>query len=167
MTLTLPGPTSSGTAFWAGGPSPPFPAPIYTGDSFVLTTGLGFGQLSPAFTGNNLIQCLGNLHAICDFNISWSETAGQLDGIKITIDGGDGAIGVPGFSPAFGIFGLHGGGIATDNVLGGCVEVACGVTGFWQSDLPVSEPMSAALLTSGLLGLGLARRYLRSSARGA
>ena len=36
MTLTLPGPTSTGTAIWQGGPS----LPVYTGDSFTLTAPL-------------------------------------------------------------------------------------------------------------------------------
>src|SRR5438876_9470805 len=46
-TLTLPGPTSAGTAKWQGGPVGP--APVYTGSDFLLT--LPFTHLSPALTG--------------------------------------------------------------------------------------------------------------------
>jgi hypothetical protein len=51
-----------------------------------------------------------------------------------------------------------------DDVFGGCLMALCTVTGFWQSDLP--EPMSAIMLLSGLLGLALARQYLRLSRGG-
>jgi hypothetical protein len=46
MTLALPGPTSSGTATWLGTVN----QPVYTGDSFTLTTGASFMRpLTPAF----------------------------------------------------------------------------------------------------------------------
>jgi hypothetical protein len=91
-------------------------SPSYTGDNFTLTTDLG--QISPVFTGNSANPCLGNLNAICDFNISWSETAGELVGISISIQGGDGDIGVFGGifgNRGFGVFGLDGGAVDTDN----------------------------------------------------
>jgi hypothetical protein len=48
MTLALPGPTSNGTATWLGTVN----QPVYTGDSFTLTTGVSFMRpLSPAFMG--------------------------------------------------------------------------------------------------------------------
>src|SRR5215469_9071225 len=46
MTLTLPGPTSSGTADWEGFLTPP----VFTGDFFVLTTpAIGALIVSPDF----------------------------------------------------------------------------------------------------------------------
>ena len=119
-------------------------APVYTGDSFAFTVPSALPSirtLTPAFTGSS--QCSGG-HDICDFDISWSETAGQLTAVKINLDSFDDSIGPR--------FGLTGGPIASDNVLGGCVTSQCAVAGFWQSDLLLSEPGSAALLASGLFG---------------
>jgi hypothetical protein len=159
-TLTLPGPTSSGSAFWQG--PPVGPPPVYTGDSFSLSIE-HVPTLSPAFAGNNIITCPNGVpNIICDFDISWTETAGQLNAISINIDTGDTNIGRN--APARGgDFGLSGGPIATDFFgVGGCNDSVCEITGFWQSDLSVSEPGTLALLMTGLLGIWLARRSARS-----
>jgi hypothetical protein len=85
MTLVLPGPTSAGTAIWDG-----VNPPAYTGDSFVLNVPFT-RSLTPAFMGNpgpfgpGCSDAFAR-SAICDFNISWSETAGDLTSVSITID---------------------------------------------------------------------------------
>ena len=165
MTLTLPGPTSTGTAIWQGSPS----LPVYTGDSFALPLPfltLHPGTLTPAFAGaaSNVggRDCLDNFvgsAALCDFNISWAENAGVLTAISINVDAIDDNIGgLGGHPPPF--FGLTGGPLASDFILGGCSNTQCTVAGFWQSDLAASipEPMSAVLLITGLLGTCLASR---------
>ena len=155
MTLALPGPTSNGTATWLGTVN----QPVYTGDSFTLTTGANFVRpLTPAFRGgasNPSGSACANGGDICDFNISWSETAGQLTAVHINIDlVSDNIGGMAGR----GAFGLTGGPIASDGTLGGCGFTQCQIAGFWQSDLSVPEPASAALLASGLFGAWLGRR---------
>ena len=161
MTLTLPGPTSTGTAIWQGSPS----LPVYTGDSFALPLPfltLHPATLTPAFAGaaSNIggRDCLDNFvgsGALCDFNISWAESAGVLTAISINVDAIDDSIG--GMAER-GSFGLTGGPLASDFILGGCSSTQCMVSGFWQSDLAVPEPMSAVLLITGLLGACLASR---------
>jgi hypothetical protein len=148
-TLALPGPTSIGTARWQGVFGP---APVYTGDDFVLSW-LGI-RLSPAFTGHQ--NC--SFGTICDFDIGWSATAGGLD-IGLNINAFSDNIG--GAAMGGRSFGRFGGPIASDGpgYNGGCVITRCEVTGFWQSDLAVSEPMSAALLLTGLFGFSLVRRH--------
>src|SRR6266446_3773200 len=86
MTLTLPGPTSAGTAIWLGTGS----LPVYTGDSFILTTAAHFvPSLTPAFAGDvsnpGGASCRDGAAGICDFNISWSETAGVLTSLSINL----------------------------------------------------------------------------------
>jgi hypothetical protein len=87
MTLTLPDSTSTGTAIWQGSPS----LPVYTGDSFALS--LPFkavaNPLTPAFAGGGLACPEGvfGSGALCDFNISWAESAGVLTAISINVDG--------------------------------------------------------------------------------
>jgi hypothetical protein len=155
LTLTLPGPTSAGTATWLGTGT----VPVYTGDSFALT--LPFARpLTPAFAGDASnpggIPCSnGNRSTICDFNISWSETAGDLTSVSINVDAVNDNIG--GFAGR-GAFGLTGGPLASDGTLGGCSFTQCTVGGFWQSDLAIPEPMSVVLLIAGLLGTCLASR---------
>jgi hypothetical protein len=50
VTLTLPGTTSAGSAFWQGPFSPP--PPVYIGDSFALAVPFLKQPLTPAFTLN-------------------------------------------------------------------------------------------------------------------
>ena len=156
MTLALPGPTSTGTATWLDTGSPP----VYTGDSFTLTVPFT-RPLTPAFAGDASnpggIPCSdGGRATICDFNISWSETAGDLTSVSINIDTVNDDIG--GLAGR-GAFGLTGGPIASDGTLGGCTFTQCIIAGFWQSDLTaMPEPMSAVLLITSLLGICLASR---------
>jgi hypothetical protein len=95
---------------------------------------------------------------MCDFDVSWSETAGDLTSVRINIDAVFDNIGGLAGSPHT-FFGLTGGPLASDTTLGGCGDTQCIVAGFWQSDLAaVPEPMSAVLLITGLLGTCFASR---------
>jgi hypothetical protein len=82
-TLTLPGPDSSGTAVFEGILNA-HPA-TYTGDSFSLKWS-DLPALTPAFVQNNepYGECE-HLGEMCQFNLSWSEHAGQLDGLQLLV----------------------------------------------------------------------------------
>ena len=114
----------------------------------------------PPLPGNR--ECIGG-RDICDFDLAWSETAGQHTALSIAVDGyhdNFGDLSVPG-----GVFGLKGGVIATDDTyfcvgsFSGCSRAACSISGFWtDAPAPAPEPGTLALL-GGLLGaFGLARR---------
>ena len=148
-TLILPGPTSSGTAFWQGG-LPPAPAPVYTGDNFTFEYAGIF--ITPAFNGEP--NCLEG-HGLCEFDLSWSEVGGELESIALNALSDMDQIGYRGS------FGLTGGVFGSDGTVDDCFFAQCVATGFWQSNLPVPEPMTTSLLLSGLLGLALTRRFLR------
>jgi hypothetical protein len=149
-TLAMPGPTSTGTAFWDG-----IGAPVYTGDNFTLM--VGPFDITPAFAGHPGETLCALPRAACDFDISWAETAGALTAVSISIDGVNDDIGRD--------FSLSGGRIASDGTLGGCTFTQCTITGFWQSDLLTSfsqselpEPSSLAILATGFLALFALRR---------
>jgi hypothetical protein len=154
--LTLPGPTSSGSAQaygYALYPNLPAAPPILTGGgndfTFVLNGTaskltpsdlIGPGKNNPGYFPD----------AIDHYDISWTEIAGQLTKVSVYFLTEANEISV----------GLNGGFIGSDFMLGGCNLSTCDVTGYWQSDLAISvpEPMSAVLLITGLLGVCLARR---------
>jgi hypothetical protein len=152
-TLTLPGPMSQGTARWGGF----LPPPVYTGDEFAFSFDFGLYRLTPAFNGDQGGSECGisvTRLTICDFDISWSATASELS-VAITFHAAFDAI----FR-----FRENGGFVATDTeFLGGCTfsNVDCEVTGFWQSDLVVPEPSSAALVLAGLFGAWFGKRHRR------
>ena len=148
--LTLAGPDSSGSAVWDGFPNMP---PVYSGDSFVLAF-LG-PPLSPSFAGS--MQCAGG-DEICDFDLSWSETGGQLDTVSINVDEYHNSLGATFLGAPLG---LAGGIIATDNNFAPCINGGtCRVTGYW-TDVPLvaaPEPGSLALMASAFGVWGLTRR---------
>ncbi|MFZ3238331.1 MAG: hypothetical protein WA184_23525 [Stellaceae bacterium] len=148
--LTLPAPTSSGSASWTGSPLTP---PVVGGDTdFTFTPEHGDSIAPPEYGFNSLCNMgTGSVDTVCSYDIGWSESAGILDGIDISYRTE---------SSEFFNFGLTGGIVAADDTIGGCpVGGTCTVTGSWQSDLPVTapEPMSALLLVTSLLGLGVVR----------
>ena len=148
--LTLPTPTSSGSASWTGSPLTP---PVVGGDTdFTFTPEHGDSIALPDYGFNFLCNMgTGSVDTVCSYDIGWSETAGILDAIGISYRTE---------SSEFFNFGLTGGIVAADDTIGGCpVGGTCMVTGSWQSDLPVTapEPMSALLLMTSLLGLGVVR----------
>jgi hypothetical protein len=140
-TLTLPGLNSSGSAVFKGGGIGPA---AYTGDSFSLDWSAWYPPLTPAFTQNaepfGECEWLGEM---CEFDLSWSEQAGQLDALRLYVNGFSdtlGNTGIPG-----GLFGLSGGSVASDNIyfgaggaFAGCEGPPCRVAGFWVD--PVPEP---------------------------
>jgi len=157
LSLTLPGPTSSGSAHWGQPGNPDFSsAPVYTGDTFLLSLSDAL-PLTPAYNG--MPNCTQAHQAYCDFNIFWSENAGVLD-ISIALETQNSNLGTlfgsarP-FGPTGGVFaGMSGDGCGLGS--------NCVLTGYWQSNL-LTEPISAIMVLSGLLGLALARRFLRPS----
>ena len=158
-TLTLTGPDSSGSAVWDG----TTPA-VYTGDSFAFDFGI-YRTISSGSTGSlNNMACIG-AHDICGFDLSWSETGGQLDAVSVDVNGFHDTIG-DGYVPGGG-FGLSGGLVASDNSIVGCVQSQCTVPGYW-TDTPLvtaaPEPGDLALLASafGVWGLTGRRRVLHA-----
>ena len=163
-TLTLTGPDSSGSAVWAG-----TGRPAYAGDDFSLDFSSRYAPLTQTFAGNPTPfgECEGP-RQICEFDLSWSETAGVLDAVDVLVNGFNdslGEVGAPG-----GTFGLRGGLIGTDdtyfgafgpglaiNPFSGCSLGVCNISGSWvnASLLSAPEPGSLALLASafGLWGL--------------
>jgi hypothetical protein len=166
-TLTLPGSDSSGSAVWSGtGPA------TYTGDSFSLDFSSGYHALTPAFTEN--APPFGECEVprqICQFDLSWSESAGQLDALSLYVNAFNDTFGS---GPGRSAFGLNGGEIASDNIylgatgaFAGCSGPPCQISGYWvnASLLSAPEPGSLALLASafGLWGLIGRRKVLHAT----
>jgi len=83
----LPGPDSSGTATFDSWGHAAIHKATYTGDSFSLKWS-DWPALTPAFVQNN--EPYGEceyLGEICIFDLSWSEHAGQLDALGLSIYG--------------------------------------------------------------------------------
>ena len=78
--LTLPTPTSSGSASWTGSPLTP---PVVGGDTdFTFTPEHGDSIAPPDYGFNSLCNMgTGSVDTVCSYDIGWSESAGILDGI--------------------------------------------------------------------------------------
>jgi PEP-CTERM motif len=168
-TFTLPGPDSSGTAVFNGIASAS-PA-TYTGDSFVLDFSSNYHPLTPAFTQNN--EPFGECEhhgEICQFDLSWSEVAGQLTTLRLFVDAiNDSLEGI-----GHGAFDLSGGEVASDNIyfgaggaFAGCEGPPCQISGYWVNDALVTapEPGTLALLASAFGAWGLAGRRTNRNGR--
>jgi hypothetical protein len=93
--------------------------------------------------------------ALCDFNISWAENAGVLTAISINVDAIDDDIG--GFAER-GSFGLTGGPLASDFILGGCSNTHASSPGSGRAIWPRCQSRCQRfLLITGLLWACLAR----------
>ena len=167
-TLTLTGPDSSGSAVFNGGAGPA----TYAGDSFSLDFSSSYRALTPAFTENPTPfgECE-VARQICQFDLSWSESAGQLDALSLYVNAFNDALGSGIGRDAFG---LNGGEIASDNIylgatgaFAGCSGPPCQISGYWvnASLLSAPEPGSLALLASafGLWGLIGRRKVLHAT----
>jgi hypothetical protein len=121
-----------------------------TGDTDFTLSFEGVQTIAPPTYGTNETPCFLIGPLICQYAISWSDTNGNLDSIAISVFARNTQIGAPPSSLA--VFGLTGGGVATDFMVGSCEDSQCQISGFWQSDqAAVPEPTSAALLLTGLL----------------
>jgi hypothetical protein len=153
-TFTLPGPDSSGSATFGGfGPVSTYPA-SYTGDSFILDYASIEPPLTPAFTQNNepFGECE-HMREICQFDLSWSETAGHLDALHIYVNTfQDSFLGTLGDATvASDYFYLSG-------AFAGCEAMSsCRLSGHWV-DARLPEPASLVLLASAFGVWGLNRR---------
>lgn len=167
-TLTLTGPGSSGSAVWNGSGSP-----SYVGDDFSLDFSSRYAPLTPAFAGNPPFGYCQAPTNICAFDLSWSESAGQLVALSLNVDGyNDDFGGSPNFTQGP-PFGLTGGIVASDDTydgvagggFAGCNASQCRITGYWVNDmlLTAPEPGSFSLLASafGVWGLTGRRRVRR------
>jgi hypothetical protein len=165
--LTLSGPTSSGSASWMNNSGiGPFVPPVLTGDPDFSVVFATVQPIAPPTYGTNDIMCHAAPAAICQYDITWSETNGNLDDVSIFIEAGAADIGGTFINGK--PFGLTGGIIATDGIIDNCDDSQCQIGGFWQSNLAVPEPMSASLLAIGLFSFALATgpaRALRNQLR--
>jgi hypothetical protein len=163
-TLTLPGPNSSGTAVWNG-----ITAPIYRGSGFSLDFSGSYLPITDTYPGHEFECGPGQL---CSFDLSWSESGGQLDAVGLNVMGYNDTM--SGNIAGNGSFGLTGGYVASDNIyygagdaFAGCTAGQCRISGYWVNDALVTapEPRSVALLASafGLWGLTGRRKVLHAT----
>lgn len=143
--LALSGPDSAGSAVFLPLVSS---APMLTGDpfDFELTDRASVSTDHPLGTGRG-----GLFGTIVDYDISWSEVAGVLNSVAVTIDTEVDSIQH---------LRLTGGQVGSDFRIAGCIFTTCEISGFWinASLVTASEPGSLALLASAFGMLGLIRR---------
>jgi hypothetical protein len=142
-TLTLTGPDSSGQASTGLFPT--------SGDPFafdlVAAQGLGTGR-SMFSTADPTGPLVGFPPTpwVVDYAISWTETAGALTFIGVSMDT---------IQDSLERFGLTGGDVGSDNELAGCEASTCRINGYW---VIAPEPGSLALLASAFGVWGVTRR---------
>jgi hypothetical protein len=156
--LILPGPTSSGSAFWQFGHPifPGDPPPIHAGDDFIFSTTFGSRITPTDLTDAAHAQ---SLNPIKHYELSWSETDDILDSILIVFDTRIDNLRLS----------LTGGTLISDRDGPlGCYILSgtCQLIGSWIV-APVDEPreLPAALLLLALIGSALMRDKSRSRLR--
>jgi hypothetical protein len=171
-TLALPGPDSSGSAIWNGTGT----TPVYSGSGFSLDW---FGRrppltdsYSPPVSQQQPPPANGECFFavfICSFNLSWSESGGQLDAVGLNVTGFSDDL--SGNAVGNGPFGLAGGYVASDDTyygagdaFAGCAAGQCQIAGYWIDPVTgevgsVAEPGMLGVMLVGLIGLiGVRRR---------
>jgi hypothetical protein len=142
MSLQLSGPTESGSAAYSLGA-----APVVTDPNFAFSLSPFFDAgpttviTAPDF-GRNPVGF------ITSYDITWSDVGGQLTAVSVNYLDNLNQVG-----GSLGVFGLTGGGIASDGFIGGCSLGRCTIVGSWQA-VPVPEPASAWLLLTALVFIG-------------
>jgi hypothetical protein len=143
MSLSLSGPTETGSAEYAFGGTPAVTDPDFT---FELDASFSYIIAPPSFDSYPPGYIQG-------YDITWDAASGQLDGVSVDfLSAVSDDVGY-----YVGGFGLTGGGIGSDGSFGGCSDGSCTVAGYWRNAAAVREPGSAVLLTSALVVFGLAR----------
>jgi hypothetical protein len=149
MTLTLSGPTETGSATYTFPSSPP----VVTDPNLAFRLN-AFGEhpiVAPDFGSFPL-------GFVLSYSITWADVAGELTAVSVNYLSDLDQVG---FSA--GSFRLTGGGIGSDGSIGGCGSGTCTVTGFWQREVP--EPATLSVFGAALAGLCLIRRRYRKNAQ--
>lgn len=172
-TLTLPGPDSSGSARYEGSPGH---LPTYTGDGFILNWDGDYRPLDQTFQRGAFTPCLPGV--VCNFDISWSETGGQLTALSLYVRGLNNTQGLdPVIGDASGFYdtfssSLNGAEIASTSpdapfirssdfiyfgaggLFRGCERAPCQISGVWVDPaIDVPEPGMIAISLIWFAGL--------------
>jgi len=151
-TLVLPSFDSTGTAHFDGGSGPA----TYTGDPFSFDYSSDYRSLTQIFVQNN--EPFGECEhrgEICQFDLSWTEVAGQLDALHLYVNA---------FNDTF-LGRLDGATVASDNIylsgaFTGCEGPPCQIAGSWvDAPADVSEPGTLAIILVGFAGIIARRRW--------